>query len=51
MSLESILAEHHLNLRDDFEGSIKLLQEIPMDIFEFPQLKELNVINIGEKDA
>ncbi|ADL70154.1 conserved hypothetical protein [Thermoanaerobacterium thermosaccharolyticum DSM 571] len=51
MSLESILAEHHLNLRDDFEGSIKLLQEIPLDIFEFPQLKELNVINIGEKDA
>lgn len=51
MSLERILSEHHLNFRCDFEGTIKLLQEIPLDIYEFPALEEINVIGMNEKDA
>lgn len=51
MSLQRILSEYNLNFQCDFEGSIKLLQEIPLDIYEFPDLEEVNVMEINEKDA
>jgi hypothetical protein len=36
--LQHILSEKSLNLVIDLEGSFKLLSEIPMTIYEFPQL-------------
>ncbi|AFK85486.1 MULTISPECIES: hypothetical protein [Thermoanaerobacterium] len=50
-SLEAILSEQHLNLRNNLEECIKVLQDIPLTIFEFPQLKEISVFDTDEKEA
>lgn len=50
-SLEAILSEQHLNLRNNLEECIKVLQDVPLTIFEFPQLKEISVFDTDEKEA
>lgn len=38
ISLKHILMEHQVNLVEDFDDVIKLLQELPLNIYEFPSL-------------
>jgi hypothetical protein len=45
-SLKKILFENKIDLVKDFEGTIKLLQEIPLNIYEFPKLQPI-VISTG----
>lgn len=45
-SLKEILFENKLDLVKDFDGTIKLLQEIPLNIYDFPQLQPI-VISAG----
>jgi len=45
-SLREILFENRLDLLTDFDGAIKLLQEIPLNAYDFPQLQPI-VISTG----
>jgi len=45
-SLREILFENDLDLVRDLEGTVKLLQEIPLNIYDFPQLQPI-VISQG----
>jgi len=45
-ALKEILFEKKLNLVQDFHGTIKLLQQIPLNIYDFPQLPPI-VISAG----
>ncbi len=45
-SLREILFENRLDLVNDFDGTIKLLQEMPLNTYDFPQLQPI-VISAG----
>ncbi len=46
MSLKKVLMEYNVDLVRDYENTVKILQEIPMNIYEFPKLHPI-IIHTG----
>jgi len=50
-SLRHLLYEKKINLVDNFEEVVQFLQELPLSIYEFPDLDPINSNNISTKGA
>ncbi|WP_026486793.1 hypothetical protein [Caldanaerobius polysaccharolyticus] len=51
LSLERMLRENDLDFKRDFDGTISFLQDIPLDLYEFPCLEEINILDEDSKGA
>lgn len=50
-SLEHVLMEHNTNLVDNFDKSLKILQELPFEAYEFPMLEPIIIDDSFSKGA
>lgn len=51
ISLEHVLREYGVNLVDDFDAAVKILQDQPLDIYEFPNLRQIEIIDYWSQGA